>query len=196
MACWTEAISNANLKSHQSGKSSPPDDDKMKNKILILCVVVVIGCWSIWRSDYFAANFRTGTFYQPIFVSDFDVLQKGATISGYLKKRFDVPYAFFLVLPCSSPAIEPFVNLDGKIQYSLEVDGKSVQHETISPQNSRPIVVYTQDGCKVLLFSLEIPNSLSGNTVTLKVTILSPITKLRQFSGSIRGVVAPAIWPK
>ncbi|NDV20557.1 hypothetical protein GO013_14175 [Pseudodesulfovibrio sp. JC047] len=168
---------------------------KMKKIIWLFFFALLIGCWLIWRSTYFAANFRTETFYTPIFTSDFNVLKKGTTIRGVLKKQFDVPHAFFLVIPCENPAITPFIHLDGQIRYSITSNGESTDSKVV-PVQLQPGFGYSKGICKIPIFYMKVPNTFFGDTTTLEVTILSPITTLKKYDGTIRAIVAPAVWPK
>lgn len=164
-------------------------------KLSFLIIFITLFIWMIWRSNYFAANFRTETFYHPIFLENFDVLQKGASVQATLINSFNVEYGFFLVLPCNNPAIEPFTNLDGIIEYKLIAKGKTLTSKRISPP-SRPVFGKNHNECSLLLFPIRFPNSFLNSKVELEVTVIYPITKLEMLRNNIKCKVSPAYWPK
>ena len=166
----------------------------MKKRYIFLLLIVSCA-WMIWRSNYYAANFRTEQFYEPIFSSGFDVSRKGATIQTKLVKNFDVIHGFFLVFPCDTPNSKPFENLDGLIEYKLFSNNNVIVHKQISPP-ARPLFGFNQKQCDLLLFPIEFPNSFWDSELILEVTIISPITQLNNIRNKIKCEVSPALWPK
>jgi len=175
------------------GLKSPLTIFIMKKRYIIL--IIIVSClWAIWRSNYFAANFRTETFYKPIFSQDFDVMKEGSTINTLLKPSFHVRHGFFLVFPCTN-WFSTTDNLDGQIKYSFLSNGEIIETKTMDIP-ARLMAGYNGKKCDVVLFTFDLPYKRVTGPISLKVTLLSPITKLAQYRDVIRCEVAPAYWPK
>ncbi|QJB55883.1 hypothetical protein [Pseudodesulfovibrio sp. zrk46] len=166
----------------------------MKKILFLLFIIIALGYWANANRNELAVWFNTDSFYRPIYTGNINVLQSGSTIHAELKPSYDVRHGFFITFPCESVMPEFFSGLDGSIRYTFRAEGVELMSKAVSfPSN--PISGMNDDHCDIALFTFDLPFE-GHESITLDVTIESPITKLAAYQKEMKCEVSPAYWPK
>ncbi|MBI9078785.1 MAG: hypothetical protein JEY79_03480 [Pseudodesulfovibrio sp.] len=167
----------------------------MKKKISLAAGLCFVGLLIFFfNTNYFAAFFLSNKFYSPIYTSEFDALTIGTTVSIPLKFKYKTEYGFSLSVPTKGNYAMPVLSLDGHFQYRFIIGNTTLKEGSFSP------MVKTVTGLRnnLFLFDLfyfDLPFEDISETVTLEVKIISPVTKLEKYKGTISCFIAPTYSP-
>ncbi|WP_272699842.1 hypothetical protein [Desulfovibrio sp. Fe33] len=185
------------MKGNKKGGADRPtlQGDRMKKAGILIAVLIVIAIWANSHRNELAVWFNSDSFYKPIFIGDLNVLQPGSTVSAQLTPSYHVRHGFFLTFPCDDISLESYCNTEGSIRYSFLLNGIELDSKTIAIPK-RPMRGQDSNGiCDIALFTFDLPFQ-GHDSVTLKVVVESPFSKLSHYQKDIRCEVSPAYWPK
>ncbi|MEZ7198739.1 hypothetical protein [Pseudodesulfovibrio karagichevae] len=159
-------------------------------KIFIVVIVFTLGYFVV-ESDIFNAIFNKD-FYNPIFMSPFDVSTKGNKIEIPLRYVYRTEYGFAICVPYEGDPLNNILkDLDGALSFSFVSKDHVVKKEII--KNLKLTGLFIANGRhEGVVYTFDLPLHWWGGASKLIVEVISPITKLSKYKGKVICIVSPS----
>jgi len=163
-------------------------------KYLVVVGALLIGAFVIFNSNKFQAYFLTEQFYKKIYEGPFDVTKKGESTVIPIKYKYKTNYALAISLP-DRFALDSLQREKGEVRYQFISKNQILKKGiTIPPiwENSS----YSNDTSFVDILMFDLPFPGAGDDLTLELEVVTPMTFLEAYSGSITCFINPHYDPK
>lgn len=161
----------------------------MRN-LKIFLLLFILGGILFYNSNWFQSAFLPERFYKDIFNAPFDVTKTGESISIPLKYTFKTCYAIEIAVPDKN-LFHHDKSGNGILKYQFISNGRVIAEGLTHPPNSRHMRLY-RGITSIILFVFDLPFNGEGDSLTLDIEVIEPMSFLEAFSGEIHCRVNPS----
>lgn len=135
-------------------------------------------------------------FYTPIYQAKFNALETGFVVSIPLQSKYSTEYGFAICVPINGDYFsQDFSKLDGHLLFQFMDDNKVIREIKMVPNNLIRLSM-NENKHEAFVFKFNLPSKDNLNADRLDVKVLSPISQLSKYRGTISCLVRAIYSPK